>query len=556
MTTNREAMLDRLSALETEHAKAVAGGGPTYVERHHARGKLLPRERIELLVDEGSAFLELSPLAGWGSDFAVGASIVTGIGVIEGVECLITANDPTVKGGASNPWTVKKVLRAHQIAAENGLPIVALVESGGADLPTQKEIFIPGGRTFRDITRASAMKLPTIALVFGNATAGGAYVPGMSDYTVMVAGQAKVFLGGPPLVKMATGEESDDESLGGAEMHARVSGLADYLAADEHDAIRIGRRIVARLNWRKSPPSGRECPSPRCRVGASVPTPGDIHAHSAQMGPVQPGAAYAEPDRDVEDLLDLIPADLREPFDPREVIAHLCDGVSASNGAILDEFKPLYGTSLVTGWAQLHGRPIGIVANARGVLFSEEAQKATQFVQLANQIDTPLLFLHNTTGFMVGKDYEQGGIIKHGAMMINAISNSTVPHLTVILGVSYGAGNYAMFGRAFDPRFLFTWPSAKSAVMGPAQLAGVMEIVARQSAQGRGEAFDAAGFEPVRAAVEAQIEEQSLPYLLSGMLYDDGVIDPRDTRTVLGICLSVIENKAYAGTDRFGVFRP
>ncbi|MDE0774953.1 MAG: acyl-CoA carboxylase subunit beta [Nocardioides sp.] len=522
--THREAMLEKIDALEAEHAKAVAGGGERSVKRHHDRGKLMPRERIELLIDEGSAFLELSPLAAWGSDFTVGASVVTGIGVIEGVECLITANDPSVKGGASNPWTTKKIFRASQIAEENGLPTVSLVESGGADLPTQKEIFIPGGKLFRDITRASARKEPTVALVFGNSTAGGAYVPGMSDYTVMVREQAKVFLGGPPLVKMATGEESDDESLGGAEMHARTSGLADYLAEDERDAIRIGRRIIARLNHRKARPD------------SDVP-------------------AYAEPAGDPEDLLDLIPADLKEPFDPREVIALLCDGVSASNGAVLDEFKPLYGTSLVTGWARLHGRPIGILANAQGVLFSEEAQKATQFVQLANQSDTPLLFLHNTTGYMVGKEYEQGGIIKHGAMMINAISNSTVPHLTVIMGASYGAGNYGMNGRAFDPRFLFTWPSAKSAVMGPAQLAGVLEIVAEASATSKGETFDAEGFKAVKEVVEAQIEEQSMPYFLSGMLYDDGVIDPRDTRTVLGICLSVIDNKAFAGTDRFGVFR-
>jgi acetyl-CoA carboxylase carboxyltransferase component len=521
--SNREAMLEKLADLETEHAKAVAGGGEKYVARHHDRGKLLPRERIELLIDEGSAFLELSPLAGWGSDFTVGASVVTGIGVVEGVECMITANDPSVKGGASNPWTVKKIFRASQIAQENGLPSVSLVESGGADLPTQKEIFIPGGKLFRDITRASARKEPTIALVFGNSTAGGAYVPGMSDYTVMVKEQAKVFLGGPPLVKMATGEVSDDESLGGAEMHARTSGLADYLAADERDAIRIGRRIVARLNWRKA---------------------------------TAPPLSWAEPDADPDGLLDLIPADLKEPFDPREVIARICDGVSATNGQVFDEFKPLYGGSLVTGWARLHGRPIGILANAQGVLFSEEAQKAAQFVQLANQTDTPLLFLHNTTGYMVGKDYEQGGIIKHGAMMINAISNSTVPHLSVIMGASYGAGNYGMNGRAFDPRFLFTWPSAKSAVMGPAQLAGVLEIVAQQSAEAKGQTFDAEGFKGVKEIVEAQIEEQSMPYFLSGMLYDDGVVDPRDTRTVLGICLSVIENKAFEGTDRFGVFRP
>ncbi|MDO9457166.1 acyl-CoA carboxylase subunit beta [Nocardioides sp.] len=529
--TNREAMLEKVTALDAEHAKAVAGGGGRSVLRHHDRGKLMPRERIELLVDEGSAFLELSPLAGWGSDFAVGASVVTGIGVVEGVECMITANDPSVKGGASNPWTVKKIFRASQIAQENGLPTISLVESGGADLPTQKEIFIPGGKLFRDITRASARKEPTIALVFGNSTAGGAYVPGMSDYTVMVRERAKVFLGGPPLVKMATGEESDDESLGGAEMHARTSGLADYLAEDERDAIRIGRRIVARLNWRKA------------RL------PAEVRGTSLE-------APYAEPAGDPDDLLDLIPTDLKVPFDPREVIAHLVDGVSSTNGAVLDEFKPLYGTSLVTGWARLHGRPIGILANAQGVLFSEDAQKATQFVQLANQTDTPLLFLHNTTGYMVGKDYEQGGIIKHGAMMINAISNSTVPHLTVIMGASYGAGNYGMNGRAYDPRFLFTWPSAKSAVMGPALLAGVLEIVAEQSAASKGEPFDREGFAAVKQVVEAQVEEQSLPYFLSGMLYDDGVIDPRDTRTVLGICLSVIDTKAFSGTDRFGVFRP
>jgi acetyl-CoA carboxylase carboxyltransferase component len=521
--TNREAMLAKLSDLDAEHAKAVAGGGPTYVERHHARGKLLPRERIELLVDPGSAFLELSPLAGWGSDFTVGASVVTGIGVVEGVECLITANDPSVKGGASNPWTVKKVFRSSQIAEENNLPTISLVESGGADLPTQKEIFIPGGRLFRDLTRASARKQPTVALVFGNSTAGGAYVPGMSDYTVMVKEQAKVFLGGPPLVKMATGEEADDESLGGADMHARISGLADYLAEDELDAIRIGRRIVARLNRRK-----------------------------ARTEPVPP---FVEPDEDVDGLLDLIPADLKEPFDPREVIVRLVDGTSRGNARPFDEFKPLYGASLVTGWARIHGRPIGILANAQGVLFSEEAQKATQFIQLANQADTPLLFLHNTTGYMVGAAYEQGGIIKHGAQMLNAVSNSSVPHLSVIMGASYGAGNYGMNGRAYDPRFLFTWPSAKSAVMGPAQLAGVLSIVARAAAEARGQEYDDQGDAEMRAFVEASVEEQSLPFFLSGMLYDDGVIDPRDTRTILAICLSVIENAPFAGARGYGVFR-
>jgi acetyl-CoA carboxylase carboxyltransferase component len=556
-------MLDKLAALDAEHAKAVAGGGQKYVDRHHARGKLLPRERIELLVDPGSAFLELSPLAGWGSDFSVGASLVTGIGVVEGVECLITANDPTVKGGASNPWTVKKGFRAAQIAEENGLPTISLVESGGADLPTQKEIFIPGGKVFRDLTRASARRQPTIALVFGNSTAGGAYVPGMSDYTVMVRERAKVFLGGPPLVKMATGEESDDESLGGAEMHARISGLADFLAEDEHDAIRIGRRIVARLNWRKAGGAVGIPGSPGipALLGRCNPREvSEVHrTWGGWDGCDDPGPSYgvswAEPDADPDGLLDLIPTDLKEPFDPREVIVRICDGTGPRNERPFDEFKPLYGPSLVTGWARLHGRQIGILANAQGVLFSEEAQKATQFIQLANQIDVPLLFLHNTTGYMVGKEYEQGGIIKHGAQMINAVSNSKVPHLSVIMGASYGAGNYGMNGRAYDPRFLFTWPSAKSAVMGPAQLAGVLSVVARAAAESRGQAYDDEADTGMRAFIEQSVEEQSLPFFLSGMLYDDGVIDPRDTRTVLAICLSVIENAPIKGAEGYGVFR-
>jgi acetyl-CoA carboxylase carboxyltransferase component len=562
-------MVGKIAALEAEHAKAVAGGGAKYVDRHHARGKLLARERIELLLDEGSAFLELSPLAGWGSDFAVGASVVTGIGVVEGVECMVIANDPTVRGGASNPWTVKKLFRAAQIARENRLPTVNLVESGGADLPTQKDIFIPGGQIFRDLTRLSAAGVPTIALVFGNSTAGGAYVPGMCDFSVMVKGRAKVFLGGPPLVKMATGEESDDESLGGAEMHARTSGLADYLAVDERDAIRIGRRIVARLHHRKAvPPPGRPAP-PSSDIGCVSVTQGSRFVTDIGGPGVTQGSrlvtdvgttggghtGYREPDEDVEGLLDLIPTDLKEPFDPREVIARVCDGAGPGNEVAFDEFKPLYGPSLVTGWARLHGRQIGILANAQGVLFSPEAQKAAQFIQLANQIDVPLLFLHNTTGYMVGAEYEQGGIIKHGAMMINAVSNSTVPHLSIMMGASYGAGNYGMCGRAFDPRFLFTWPSAKSAVMGPAQLAGVLSIVARAASEASGKAYDEEADAGMRAYVEQSVEEQSLPFFLSGMVYDDGVIDPRDTRTVLGICLSVIENAPIQGTDRFGVFR-
>jgi acetyl-CoA carboxylase carboxyltransferase component len=515
-TAAASAAESRLEEIDAELAKALAGGGTKYVERQHDRGKLTARERIELLVDADSPFLELCPLAAYGSAFQVGASLVTGIGAVSGVECMIVANDPTVKGGTSNPWTLRKILRANQIAFENRLPVISLVESGGADLPTQKEVFVPGGRMFRDLTRLSAAGIPTIALVFGNSTAGGAYVPGMSDHVVMIKERSKVFLAGPPLVKMATGEESDDESLGGAEMHSRISGLADYFAVDELDAIRIGRRIVGRLNWVKQGPT--------------------------------PGPA-TDPLFDAEELIGIVPADLRIPFDPREVIARIVDGSE------FDEFKAMYGSSLVTGWARLHGYPLGILANARGVLFSEESQKATQFIQLANRSNTPLLFLHNTTGYMVGKDYEEGGMIKHGAMMINAVSNSGVPHISLLIGASYGAGHYGMCGRAYDPRFLFAWPSAKAAVMGGAQLSGVLSIVSRAAAHARGQQIDEEADAAMRAAVEGQIEAESLPMVLSGMLYDDGVIDPRDTRTVLGMCLSAIGNGPIAGTSNFGVFR-
>ncbi|MGK5630778.1 acyl-CoA carboxylase subunit beta [Streptomyces sp. URMC 123] len=514
---HREAMLAKLEQLGAEHAKALAGGGEKYTERHRRRGKLLPRERVELLLDPDTPFLELSPLAGWGSDYTVGASLVSGVGVVEGVECLITASDPTVRGGASNPWTLRKALRAHEIAFANRLPVIGLVESGGADLPSQKEIFIPGGAMFRDLTRLSAAGIPTVAVVFGNSTAGGAYIPGMSDHVIMVKERSKVFLGGPPLVRMATGEESDDESLGGAEMHARVSGLADHFALDEPDALRLTRRVVARLGWRKAHPD---------------PGPAELPAY------------------DEEELLGIVPEDLKVPFDPREVIARVVDGSD------FDEFKPRYGASLVTGWARVHGYSVGILANAQGVLFSAESQKAAQFIQLANQRDTPLLFLHNTTGYMVGRAYEQGGIIKHGAMMINAVSNSRVPHLSVLIGASYGAGHYGMCGRAYDPRFLFAWPSAKSAVMGPQQLAGVLSLVARQSAAARGTPYDEEADATLRAMVEQQIEAESLPAFLSGRLYDDGVIDPRDTRTVLGLCLSAIHTAPVRGTrGGFGVFR-
>src|SRR5512132_136110 len=371
---NRAANLELLAELDRLLAEARAGGGPKYVERHRARGKLLARERVELLVDRDGPFLELSPLAAWGTDFPVGASGVTGVGPVAGVACGVTASGATVRGGATNPLGLRKTLRAMEIAERNRLPLVQLIESSGADLPTQSQIFIPGGAVFRNLTRLSRAGIPTVALVFGNSTAGGAYMPGMSDYTVMVAGRAKVFLGGPPLVKMATGEDADEEELGGAEMHARTSGLADLLAADELDCIRLGRQVLANLNWRK-------------------------------LGP-PPRSGAEEPAADPEDLLGLAPVDLKVPADMRAILARLVDG------SRFDEFKPLYGANLVTGWAEIHGFPVGVLANQQPVLFSEESNKAAHFIQLANQIGVSLIFLQNTTGYIVGKDYEQRGIIK------------------------------------------------------------------------------------------------------------------------------------------------
>jgi acetyl-CoA carboxylase carboxyltransferase component len=515
--TNRAAQLAVLEQLDEQLELARAGGGPRYAERHRARGRLLARERLELLLDRDSAFLELSPLAAWGTEFTVGASLVTGIGVVSGVECVVIAHDPTVRGGAMNPWSLKKSLRALEIARRNRLPVINLVESGGADLPTQSELFVPAGKIFHDLTELSAMGVPTIALVFGNSTAGGAYVPGMCDHSVLVDQQAKVFLGGPPLVKMATGEDADDEELGGARMHSRVSGLADHFAVDERDAIRIGRRIVSELNWRKLGP------------GPSLPAD--------------------EPVFDPDELLGIAPADIRVPFDPREVLARVVDG------SRFGEYKPEYGTSLVTGWASVHGYPVGVLANARGVLFSEEAKKAAEFIQLANQLDTPLVFLQNTTGYMVGTQYEQGGIIKDGAKMINAVTNSTVPHVTINTAASFGAGNYGMSGRAYDPRLMFAWPGAKLAVMGAAQLAGVLSIVGRAAAESSGRPFDQAADDERRRAIEAQIEEESHAFFVTARLYDDGLLDPRDTRTALGIALSAAHSGPVEGRRGFGVFR-
>ncbi|RMH15848.1 MAG: acyl-CoA carboxylase subunit beta [Acidobacteria bacterium] len=513
---NRDYFLARLEELERALAEVNAAGGSKYVERHRRRGKLLARERLELLLDRDAPFLEIGALAAWGTDFALGASVICGVGVVSGVECVVVANEPTIKGGSINPYGQRKVARAMEICRDNRLPMINLTESGGADLPHQAELFVPGGGMFRELTRRSAEGIPTICLVFGSSTAGGAYIPGMSDYVVMVKEGARVFLGGPPLVKMAIHEESSEEELGGAEMHSRVSGVSDYLAEDELDALRLGREIVAQLGWRK-------------------------------LGP-PPSAAAEEPRYDVEELLGIASADVRQPFEVREVIARLVDG------SRFHEFKATYGTTLVTGFARLHGYAVGVVAN-NGVIFSESAQKGAQFIQLCNQLDRPILFLQNVTGFMVGRRYEERGIIKDGAKMINAVSNSTVPHLTVMIGASYGAGNYAMSGRAYKPRFLFTWPNHKIAVMGPEQLAGVLSIVRRQAAERAGVPFDEARDERLRRAVEKQIENESYAFYASGQLWDDGIIDPRDTRTVLGLALSAVHSAPVAGTARYGVFR-
>lgn len=515
--TNRQAMLGHIDFLESLIAEAVDGGGENYRQRHHDRGRLLVRERIELLVDPDSPFLELSPTAAAGTEFAVGGAVVTGLGVISGTECVILANDPTVRGGSLNPITVTKILRALQVCRENRLPMVFLVESGGADLPHQLEVYMSAGEIFREITALSAAAIPTISLVFGSSTAGGAYLPGTSDYVVMVDQHAKVFLGGTPLVKMATGEDADEQELGGAAMHSQVSGVSDYLAVDEMDALRLGRQIVAGLHHRK-------------------------------LG-LAPTGSGAPPLYDPEELLGVVSADLKVPFPIREVLARVLDGSE------FDEFKPSYGSNLATGFAHLGGFPVGVLANDRGVLLNEEANKAAQFIQLANQIDTPLLFVQNVTGYMVGTEYEQKGMVKHGSHQINAVTNSKVPAITVQIGGSYGAGNYGMAGRPYEPRFLFAWPNAKTAVMGGEQLAGTLSIVARASAESRGLPFDEEADAKRRAAIENQINSEEHAHILSGLLHDDGLIDPRHTRDALSVALSAAMTNECVGTRGYGVFR-
>jgi acyl-CoA carboxylase subunit beta len=524
---NRADMIEQLDVLSELLDQAEAGGGPAAMDRMRTRGKLPIRERIANVLDPDSPFLEISPLAGYGSDYVLGGGMVVGIGVIAGTECVVMGNDPSVLGGALTPYALKKWMRAIEIARDNRIPYVSFVESAGADLRVQTggdggrrraqtEHFAESGRAFYEMIELSRLGIPTVCVVFGSSTAGGAYQPGLSDYVIVVEEQSKIFLAGPPLVKMATGEESDDETLGGARLHAQVSGLGDYLATDEMDAIRMCREVVSHLNWRK--------PGPEPAVDPEAP----VH--------------------DPDELLGLVSRDLRQPVDVRDVVARVVDG------SRFEEFKPRYGSTVVCGWAQVHGYPVGIVGN-NGVIYPEGAEKAAHFIQLCNQVDVPLVFLQNITGYMVGRDFEAAGIIKKGSQMINAVTNSTVPHLTVIIGSSYGAGTYGMSGRAFGNRFTFLWPTAKIAVMGPKQIAGVMSQVRRGQAARKGLEFDEEEDAKIVEAVEKTQEKGSLALVATGAISDDGIIDPRDTRTVLGMCLSVVRNRAIEGAASYGVFR-
>ncbi len=509
-----------MQTLEARQA-AVRDAGKKGEARMREQGKLPVRERLELLLDEGTPFLELSTLAAHDmyNNESPGAGIITGIGIIHGVECMISANNPAIKGGTSYPITVDKSLRAQEIARVNGLPTVYLVESGGANLPHQSELFVKGGRGFANQAQMSALGLPQISLVFGNSTAGGAYVPGLSDYTVFVRNQALAFLGGPPLVKMATGEEVDEETLGGTDMHARISGLADYVAENDADAVRIGREIVANLNWRKT-------------IRAELRTP-------------------EEPRYDPDELLGIVPIDtVRKPLDMREVLARLLDG------SRLYEFKPDYGSTLVCGHAHLGGFPVGVVAN-NGVLFSESANKAAQFIQLCNHARIPIIYFQNITGFMVGTKAEHGGIIKDGSKMINAVANSSVPQFSVLVGGAYGAGYYAMCGRSYDPRLIFAWATSRTAVMGAEQAAGVLGIVQEASMRRKGIEPDMEAIEQMKQMVRLTFEKESDPYYGTARLWDDGILDPRATRQALitGISMSYNRDWVSEGAPRYGNFR-
>ena len=529
---NRADLLEQLAVIDELLDEAEAGGGPEATARLRSRGKLPVCERIANVLDPDSPFLEISPLAGYGTDYAVGGGMLAGIGVVAGTECVILANDPTVLGGALTPYALKKWMRAIEIARQNRIPYLSFVESAGADLRVSTsdgdrdskgrskrakvDHFAESGRFFYEMIELSKMRIPTVCVVFGSSTAGGAYQPGMSDYNIFIRDQSMVFLAGPPLVKMATGEDSDAETLGGGQKHAEESGLADYLAEDEMDALRMCREVVSHLDWSHEGPPPSFTPEP--------------------------------PVHDPEELLGLVSRDLRQPVDVRDVIARTVDG------SRFEEFKPRYGSSMVCGWASIHGYPVGILGN-NGVIYPESAEKGAHFIQLCNQRNIPLLFLQNITGFVVGRDFESEGIIKKGSQMINAVTNSTVPHLTVIIGSSYGAGTYGMSGRAYGNRFTFLWPTAKVAVMGPKQIAGVMSLVRRGQAARKGLEFDEeADAEIVRQVEEIQ-EKGSLALVASGAITDDSIIDPRDTRTVVGLCLSIVRARPVEGAQHYGVFR-
>ncbi len=528
---NRDMMLKKLKFLDGLLDLAEIGGGSHHHERLAKRGKMPVRERVMNVLDQDSPFLEIQPFAAYGTtNYHVGGGCVSGVGIISGVECVIFANDPTVKAGAMTVYVGEKWKRAKEIARDNKIPFISFVESAGGDLSVgnnksdappiapslQQGHFASTGRFFYEMTELSKLRIPVISVVFGSSTAGGAYQPGMSDYNIFIKDQSKAFLAGPPLVKMATGEESDDETLGGAQMHSEVSGLSDYLAEDEMDALRICREVVSHLNWSKKGP--------------------------------EPKIKSLNPDYNNEELLGIMSEDLKSAVDIKEIIARFVDG------SRFEEFKPLYGPSLVCGWSSVHGYQVGIIGN-NGPIYPESAEKGASFIQLCNKRDIPLIFLHNVTGFLVGKDFERKGIIKKGSQLINAVSNSMVPHITFIVGASYGAGTYAMSGKAFNNRFTFLWPTAKIAVMGPEQMAGVMSIVRKAKAKRDGKKFDKKADEQLKAMVIDYLEKLSHGLVASSMLTDDGIIDPRDTRNVIGFCLSIIANNVVEGAKEYGVFR-
>jgi acetyl-CoA carboxylase carboxyltransferase component len=517
---NHGRMTSLVAELRERTAQARQGGGPRYVERHREQGKLPVRERIDRLLDDGSPFLELSPLAAWDlyDNEAPAAGVVTGIGRVSGRDVLIVANDATVKGGTYYPMTVKKHVRAQQVALENRLPCVYLVDSGGAFLPLQAEVFPDRehfGRIFYNQARMSAERIPQVAVVMGSCTAGGAYVPAMSDETIIVKGTGTIFLGGPPLVKAATGEEVTAEELGGADVHTRLSGVADYFAEDDDHALHLARTVVGTLNTVKR-------------------MPGDIATPEA-------------PAYDPREIYGIVNADTRKPYEVREIIARLVDG------SRFDEFKERYATTLVTGFARLHGMLVGLVAN-NGVLFSESALKATHFIELCNLRGIPLVFLQNITGFMVGREYERGGIAKDGAKMVHAVANSVVPKITVIIGGSFGAGNYGMCGRAYEPRFLWMWPNSRISVMGGEQAAGVLTTVKQDQLVRAGKTLSAEDEAAIRAPILEKYEREGSPYYSTARLWDDGILDPAETRQTLALGLSAAFN-APIPEPKFGVFR-